>query len=195
MSSVGLLLAAGIGQRFDPTGARLKLLEPSPIGAHADAPIAVAAARALRSVMADVHAVVRPATTPPQQQLHALLTAEGFQLIVCEDAHQGMGTSLAFGVRATAHASGWIVALADMPAVRTSTIAAVLAALNAGAVTAAPRFEGRRGHPVGLARACFEELVALRADQGARSILRNHPPVMIDVDDPGCLYDIDRPAP
>jgi CTP:molybdopterin cytidylyltransferase MocA len=35
----------------------------------------------------------------------------------------------------------------------------------------------------------------LQADQGARSILRNHPPAVIDVDDPGCLYDIDTPAP
>jgi molybdenum cofactor cytidylyltransferase len=194
MNFVGLLLAAGIGQRFDPSGARLKLLEPSPLGAQAGAPVAVAAARALRSVLTHVHAVVRPAATPVQRQLHALLAAEGFHLIVCEDAHRGMGASLACGVRATAHASGWIVALADMPAIRSSTIGAVLSALEAGAVTAAPRFEGHRGHPVGFSRDCFEELVALRADEGARSILRAHRPILIDVDDPGCLYDIDTPA-
>jgi len=194
MKFVGLLLAAGIGQRFDPSGARLKLLEPAPIGARAGLPMAVAAARALHSVMTDVHAVVRPATAPAQQQLHELLAAEGCRLIVCQDAEHGMGASLACGVRATAAAAGWIVTLADMPAVRASTIAAVLAALDAGAASAAPHFEGRRGHPVGFARDCYDELIALRGDQGARSVLRAHPPTVIDVDDPGCLYDIDMPA-
>lgn len=195
MSIAGLLLAAGIGQRFDPTGARLKLLEPAPSGPHAGAPIAVAAARSLRAALADVHAVVRPAATDMQRRLHALLAAEGCRLVVCDQADQGMGASLACGARATADASGWIVALSDMPAVRAATIAAVRAALERGAATAAPYFKGERGHPVGFSHACYDELVALAADQGARSVLRAHPPAVISVDDPGCLFDIDTPAP
>jgi len=192
---VGLLLAAGIGQRFDPSGTRLKLLEPSPIGPHAGAPLAVAAACSLRSVMREVHAVVRPANTPLQQRLHALLAAEGCRLLLCPEADQGMGASLACGVRATADAAGWIVALADMPAVLSSTIAAVLAAIDTGAVSAAPYFDGQRGHPVGFTRACFAELAALQADQGARTVLLAHPPTRIAVDDPGCLCDIDTRPP
>ncbi|MGE5336592.1 MAG: nucleotidyltransferase family protein [Gemmatimonadota bacterium] len=195
MKFVGLLLAAGLGQRFDPTGARLKLLEPAVLGAHAGAPIAVAAARTVRAVLSVVHAVVRPPLSPTQQQLHALLIAEGCRLIVCENADQGMGASLACGVRATAGAEGWIVALADMPAVRATTIAKVLGALETGAITAAPRFGGQRGHPVGFSRVCYEELAALQGDQGARSVLRAHPPTVIEVSDPGCLLDIDTPAP
>jgi molybdenum cofactor cytidylyltransferase len=194
MKLVGLLLAAGIGQRFDPTGTRLKLLEPAPAGAHAGAPIAGAAARALRAALPDVHAVVRPATNEIQRRLQALLAAEGCQLIVCERAEEGMGASLACGVRATADAAGWIVALADMPAVRAATIAAVSAALERGALTAAPYYQGARGHPVGFARACYDELVALQADQGARGVLRAHPPAIVDVDDAGCLLDIDTPT-
>ncbi len=194
MRIVGLLLAAGLGQRFDPSGARLKLLEPATLGAHTGAPIAVAAARTVRAVMNVVHAVVRPAKSPTQQQLHALLAAEGCRLIVCENADQGMGASLACGVRATADAEGWIVALADMPAVRATTIAKILGALESGAVTAAPRFGGQRGHPVGFSHACRDELAALQGDQGARNVLRAHPPTVIDVSDPGCLFDIDTPA-
>jgi molybdenum cofactor cytidylyltransferase len=192
---VGLLLAAGIGQRFDPTGARLKLLEPAPAGAHAGAPLAVGAARVLLAAVGSVHAVVRPATTPAQQRLHELLAAEGCRLVVCEQADRGMGASLACGVRATPAAAGWVVALADMPAVQAGTIEKVRAALERGAVTAAPRFAGARGHPVGFSHACLDELVALDADEGARSVLRACPPVLIDVDDPGCLLDIDRPPP
>lgn len=195
MNIVGLLLAAGIGQRFDPTGARLKLIEPTSLGPHAGAPLAVAAARTLRAVLNDVHAVVRPATTDAQRRLHELLDAEGCRLIVCKNAEQGMGASLACGVRATAGAAGWIVALADMPALRPSTIARVYAALETGAVTAAPFFAGQRGHPVGFSRACFDELAALQGDEGARGVLRAHPPAVISVDDPGCLLDVDKPAP
>lgn len=195
MKIVGLLLAAGIGQRFDPTGARLKLLEPAALGPHAGAPLAVAAARTLRTVIIDARAVVRPATTDAQRRLHRLLAAEGCRLIVCNDAGQGMGASLACGVRASADAAGWIVALADMPALRAGTIARIYAALEAGAVTAAPSFEGRRGHPVGFSRACFAELAALQGDEGARGVLRAHPPAVISVDDPGCLLDVDTPAP
>lgn len=195
MKIVGLLLAAGIGQRFDPTGARLKLLEPAALGLHAGAPLAVAAARTLRAVIIDAHAVVRPATTDAQRRLHRLLAAEGCRLIVCDDAGQGMGASLACGVRASADAAGWIVALADMPALRPSTIARVYAALEAGAVTAAPFFTGQRGHPVGFSHACFAELAALQGDEGARGVLRAHPPAVINVDDPGCLLDVDTPAP
>lgn len=194
MKLVGLLLAAGIGQRFDPTGTRLKLLEPAPAGAHAGAPIAAASARALRAVLADVCAVLRPATNDLQRKLHSLLAAEGCRLIVCERAADGMGASLACGVRATAGADGWLVALADMPAVRSTTVAAVRAALERGALTAAPYFQGGRGHPVGFARACYDELVALQSDQGARGVLRAHPPAIVDVDDPGCLLDIDTPT-
>lgn len=192
---VGIVLAAGVGLRYDPSGARLKLLEPSPAGAHVGQPIAVAATRSVRSAVSQVIAVVRPAVTEPQRRLHALLTAEGCHLAVCERADDGMGASLACGVRAAADAAGWIVALADMPAVEPATIAAVAAALRNGADAAAPFYQGRRGHPVGFSRACFAELAALGADHGARSVLQAHPPVRIEVDDPGCLFDIDTSAP
>ena len=34
-------------------------------------------------------------------------------------------------------------------------------------------------------------LAALRGDGGARAVLARHPPLRIDVDDPGVLYDVD----
>jgi molybdenum cofactor cytidylyltransferase len=192
---VGVLLAAGIGQRFDPTGARLKLLAPFPADSDAGVPIAAAAARSLRAAVAEVVAVVRPATSDAQRRLHLLLAAEGCRLVVCESAGEGMGASLACGVRAAADADGWIVALADMPAVQPSTIDAIAAALMRGAETAAPFFDGRRGHPVGFSRACGAELLALSGDHGARGVLQTHRLLPVDVDDPGCLFDIDTPAP
>ena len=191
---VGVLLAAGVGARFDPSGKRLKLLEPAPAGAHAGRPLAVAAALNLRAAVDEVVAVVRPIDGEPQRALHAALAQADCRLVVCEHAREGMGASAACGVRATSDAAGWLIALADMPAIAPATIAAVAQALRAGHVTAAPYFGDRRGHPVGFSGSCFEELARLRGDDGARSVLAEHPPFRVAVDDPGALFDIDSPA-
>jgi molybdenum cofactor cytidylyltransferase len=191
---VGVLLAAGIGRRYDPSGARLKLLDAAPGGPHAGTPIAVAALRNLRAAIADVVAVVRPADSAAQQQLHRLLADEGAQLFVCPEAVAGMGHSLACGVRARRDAAGWVIALADMPAVSPATIAAVRETIARGHDAAAPIHHGQRGHPVGFGRACGGALLALTGDAGARSVLATHEPLLIEVDDPGCLLDIDTPV-
>jgi molybdenum cofactor cytidylyltransferase len=191
---VGVLLAAGVGLRYDPSGARLKLLEAAPAGPHAGAPIAVAALRSLRAAIADVIVVVRPPDSAAQELLHALLSADGAHLEICTDASAGMGHSLACGVRARSSAAGWVIALADMPAVSAATIAAVRDAIARGHDAAAPMHRGQRGHPVGFGRACREALLALTGDAGARRILAAHQPLLIEVDDPGCLLDIDTPA-
>jgi molybdenum cofactor cytidylyltransferase len=193
-SIVGVLLAAGSGSRYDPGGARLKLLETAPGASPAGVPMALAALRNLRAALNDVRVVVRPADSENQRALHRLLAAESVPLAVCADAGEGMGRSLACGIRACGEAAGWIIALADMPAVSTTTIAAVRDAIARGHDAAAPAFRGRRGHPVGFGRACLGELLALSGDAGARGVLAAHPPLLIEVDDPGCLLDIDTPA-
>lgn len=193
-SVVGVLLAAGLGLRYDPSGTRLKLLEPAPVGRHAGAPLAVAALRNLRAAAPEAVAVLRVADTPAQRTLRGLLAAEGARIVECPQAGSGMGASLACGVRASLDAAGWLIALADMPAIDPATIGAVRDAILQGHASAAPRHDGQRGHPVGFGRACRAALLRLAADAGARGVLAEHPPRLIDVDDPGCLLDIDTPA-
>jgi molybdenum cofactor cytidylyltransferase len=190
----GVLLAAGSGSRFDATGGRSKLLEPTPHGRHTGAPLAAAAARNLRAVLPRVIAVVRRDTDEAQRRLHALLVDAGCELAVNERAHEGMGTSIARGVAAAPDADGWLIALADMPDIAPSTIEAVRAALAAGAPAAAPWYGGRRGHPVGFCAALRAALLALQGDLGARTVLEAHPPRHIEVGDRGCLLDLDSPA-
>ncbi|HYB52167.1 MAG TPA: nucleotidyltransferase family protein [Burkholderiaceae bacterium] len=195
MNLVGILLAAGKGERFDPSARRLKLLESCPDSTQERAqPIAALAARALRAVTTEVIAVVRTEASANQEQLRAVLIEEGCTLLPCEAAKEGMGASIACAIRASAHAQGWIIALADMPQVQQATIAAVRNAIVGGAASAAPFYRGQRGHPVGFGAACGAELAQLRGDTGAREVLRRHPPMRIDVDDPGVLCDIDEPA-
>lgn len=194
-AAVGVLLAAGRGRRYDASGRQLKLLASAASGPHAGAPLAVAAARTLRAALPQVIAVVRAGYGPPAM-LRDLLAAEGCALCVRSEAEadRGVGASLAAGVRHSAEANGWVIALGDMPALRPETVAAVAAALESGAATAAVTHGGTRGHPVGFAAALREELLALDGDTGARAVLQRHPPRLIEVSDPGVLVDVDTAA-
>jgi molybdenum cofactor cytidylyltransferase len=188
---VGILLAAGRGTRYDPTERTLKLLAPASRGPHRGAPLAAAAAQTLLAELPRVTAVVRVADRDEQRRLHAVLRSVGCALAVCHDADLGMSASLACGIRAEAHAAGWLIALGDMPAIAPATVRAVVAALRDGAQTVVPVYRGQPGHPVGFAAELREELLALAGDSGARAVLQAHPPLRIDVDDSGVLYDVD----
>lgn len=188
----GVLLAAGLGARYDPSGECLKLLQPARTGAYEGLPLVVAAARNLRSVIERVVAVVRPRDHPHQPQLHDALLKEGCELVPCKRAIEGMGASLACGIDASSHADAWIVALGDMPAINRATIDAVVAALRAGHVTAAPTYRKQRGHPVGFAASCLGELLRSAGDEGARAVLERFPPHLIEVNDNGVLIDVDH---
>jgi molybdenum cofactor cytidylyltransferase len=111
-----------------------------------------------------------------------------------EDAgHEGMGDSIAAGVRATAGASGWLVLPGDLPLVRPETLLAVAAALATHAV-AVPHHKGQRGHPVGFAASCRNALLRLAGAQGAAAVVRAQPAgavIHLELDDPGVVTDID----
>ena len=185
----GILLAAGYSKRFGSN----KLLQSLPAGTpEAGTPIALAAARHFIQALPESVAVVRPRA----QKLGRILRDAGCHTVVCKNAAEGMGTSLAAGVRATADADGWVVALADMPFIRPDTIRMVAKALGEGAAIAAPSFRGERGHPVGFASRFYDELALLHGDHGARELLQRHRDrvTLYDVDDPGVLRDVDKPS-
>ena len=187
MTVVGILLAAGKGRRFDPTGERNKLLQPWP-GAGT---VVAASATAMLAALPRVVAVVSPDGEGVAAQLRAL----GCDVTECADAADGMGVSLAHALRQVAHdADGWLIALGDMPRVQPSTIAALAAALGQGADIAVPVMNGRRGNPVAFSRVHLAALLALHGDQGARHIVRSHPVVEVAVSDPGIFQDIDTAA-
>jgi molybdenum cofactor cytidylyltransferase len=193
MTPVGILLAAGRGRRFDPSGTRNKLLQPL-AGARGEL-VAVASARNLLAVLTKVIAVVRPDDDGVAEALRAL----GCDVTVCHDADQGMGASLAHAVRFSVYlslpaADSWLIALADMPYLKQSTIQGLADAVSGGAVIAAPMKAGRRGNPVAFGAACLPQLLALGGDEGARGILKRHPVTEVEVDDPGIFQDVDLPA-
>lgn len=103
-----------------------------------------------------------------------------------------MAHSLVHGIQQSlVDVDAWMIALADMPAIRPDSIHALLQALQAGADIAVLVYQGRRGHPVGFSRLYLTELLRLEGDQGARSLLSRFPVTEVVVDDPGILLDID----
>lgn len=180
---VGILLAAGASRRFGAD----KLNHPLSDGDS----VAVHACRALLRGTDLVCAVVRPGNPT----LVAQLQAEGAQVQLCQAADEGMGTSLAFGVSRFPTASGWVVALADMPWIAPATIHKIAEAIRLGACIAAPTWQGQRGHPVGFAQVLGNDLAALRGDVGAKSIIHANQQKLqlLDCNDPGVVQDIDTP--
>ena len=178
-----VLLAAGFGRRFGGDKLSARLPDGRTVG---EASLALA-----RNAWPDVVCVARPGTVMAQ-----VAGAAGVPVIECPEAIDGMGHSLAAGVRATAHAAGWVIALADMPFLSPATIRAVAEAVAAGQGLVAPTHQGERGHPVGFGAALGAELAAVHGDEGARTVLSRHRErlVLLPVDDAGILRDVDRPS-
>jgi molybdenum cofactor cytidylyltransferase len=179
----GILLAAGRGRRFDPSGERNKLMQALDDGT----PVAVAAARNLLTVLPHVVAVLRPGCDALALQLQAA----GCRVSICEAADEGMAASLVHGLRASLQAQGWVIALADMPWVEPATIAALVDAVDEGAHIAVPTWRGKRGNPVAFSRGYLPELLALRGDTGARSLLVTWPVTEVGTEDSGIRRDVD----
>ncbi len=177
---VGILLAAGNSHRFGSN----KLLHPL----NGQTMLSITT-KNLKFSLPNSIAIIRPG----DQKLKTLLTNEGMTVIECEHANNGMGASLACGIKSSMDAGAWLIALADMPFIQTATINKVVNAMEAGASIAVPEYAGRRGHPVGFSQEYKHLLAALDSDQGARDILVDNQQQItpVFVDDPGIQTDID----
>ena len=146
-------------------------------------------AQTLASVLPDAIVVINKNLIPFTTQLTAL----GMQVVLNANAEQGIGSSIACAVEASQHATGWLIALADMPFIQTDTVALLVEKLQAGAGIVAPVKDGQRGHPVGFSHHFRDDLLALNEDVGARDIIKKHQDKLelITVSDEGVLKDID----
>jgi molybdenum cofactor cytidylyltransferase len=179
----GVLLAAGSSKRFG----RNKLLEELPDGT----PLAVQSALNLIEVLPEVVVVVRPDDLELKSHL------QGLSLRICDNPlhENGLGTSIAQGVKACSNAPAWLLALADMPFISPAIIQRVALALTHPNAISAPYYKDRRGHPVGFGADYGKTLCALSGTKGAQSIFKRYANPSnthkIAVSDPGIVYDID----
>ena len=133
------------------------------------------------------------AGTPVLERAMAAVRASGLELHVERGVHPGMGDTIAAAVRATREAAGdagWLVLPGDLPLVLPGTLRTIADALGTNDVVV-PVVRGVRGHPVGFSARCADALAALSGDEGARSVVARFGPSLLDVDDEGCITDVD----
>lgn len=191
-----LLLAAGQSRRFG-SDKRLFALNNGE-------PLAIQTARAYLSAGLPVTPVIRPEDT---DDLGELFIAAGTEKpIASARAEMGMGYSLADAadclIATSDHdsAAALLIALADMPYVRATTLEALAELGERSFNIVVPELQSadagnqpRVGHPVRFPWSMLDELRQLSGDTGARSLFARHAQRLLKMptDDPGVLQDID----
>ena len=116
--------------------------------------------------------------------------ASGMDFHVESAGHPGMGDSIAAAVQARPEANGWLVLPGDLPLVSPHSLRAVAAALKTASIVV-PMYQGKRGHPVGFARAHGVALQNLAGPGGAAPIVRAGRVLQLELQDEGIVTDID----
>lgn len=114
------------------------------------------------------------------------------------DPSRGQLSSLWAGLESATRSDleGVLVTPVDIPMVRTTTIRQVIEAWGrTHAPIVRPAVRERHGHPVLFDRVTFEALRTAPLSEGARVVVRANADrvVNVEVDDEGCLVDIDTP--
>jgi molybdenum cofactor cytidylyltransferase len=187
-----LVLAAGFGSRFG--GGKLtapwhgRMLIEGALAAAIAAP-----ARAVTVVWGADEAV--PAAA--KAYFGARGEAKRLKLVQAEYYARGLSASLKAGVESLPRdCAGAFLFLGDMPRVPADVLEPLAAALAAGALAAAPEFEGQRGHPVLFGRELLPKLRRLEGDKGAGGLLAGLGDrlTLVPAPDDGVLYDVDQPS-
>ena len=175
-----LLLAAGFSNRFGGIKLLARLNNGSTIFAQT--------LNRLSAAVEEVVIITRP-------DLVSALEADESQIQPFDHADQGMGASLAFGMKFTKHWDACIVCLSDMPFVRSATYSLLIESADKDRIVI-PKFNGTRGNPVVFGCKYFDSLAELDGDLGGKSLLARYPQDLmpIEVTDPAILTDIDTQA-
>jgi xanthine dehydrogenase accessory factor len=188
-----LVFAAGEGSRYG--GAKL-------LADWRGAPVLHGALRAAFAAPADTVTVVTGAHAHEVgacARTFAATRPDGarLRLVHAADHTHGLSASIREGIRSLPKdAEAAFLFLGDMPRVPEAVLPRLVQALSEGHTAAAPRHGGRRGHPVLVRRALFDDLVALAGDRGAGELLKTLGIglVLVDSPDDGVHFDIDEPA-
>jgi molybdenum cofactor cytidylyltransferase len=182
----GIVLAAGRSLRMGRPKLTLPMMDGRPMLVHA--------IESLRQGGVDPIVVVTAASSGVAEAAR-----RSREVTMVEIADEGpMLRSVQTGVRALEEspAEAALILPGDMPFVRATTVRRLVDVLNTVRPRiVAPSFARHRGHPVGLARGVWGDLLAIAPPLSMRDYLRDHSGeiVYVVVDDPGVVADVDRP--
>lgn len=95
------------------------------------------------------------------------------------------------GMLASSQSDGWLFLPASASMLKARTLQLVAQALGHNPI-AYPRYQARRGVPMGFGRELFSELIHLHEKRDLTRLLSRYPAECIDVDDPGVLLHQDQ---
>jgi molybdenum cofactor cytidylyltransferase len=157
---IALVLAAGASTRFGSDKRQARL------------PDGRSLLEAVVSAYLDVFDEVWVLTRPGDAYAPAVCAALGVPCRVCDDAAQGLGHTVAAGLRMlvalpedAAPVQAALIALADMPWVQANTLRRLRARFNATGAVVLPRHGDALGHPRLLPRAVWPGLLGVRAGE------------------------------
>ncbi len=85
-----------------------------------------------------------------------------------------------------------MVCLVDQPSISASTFERMMARAKADSWSS-PVYQGQRGHPVVIGKACFDVLRQADPQASPRQVLAPFPRQLVEVEDPGVCLDFDTP--
>jgi CTP:molybdopterin cytidylyltransferase MocA len=176
-----IVLAAGGGSRFG--GGKL-------LAKFGGRPIIEAVLDNLREAPVDEIIAVVGADA---ERLREVCERHSVRTVANEEWEWGQSTSVVAGLRASGGRAA-VVLLGDQPFVGAEAVARLVAAFAEGAKVAVATYGGKRRNPVLFSREIWPLLKAeLAGDEGARSFLRRHPELVVEVpcDGVGDPVDVD----
>lgn len=183
----GVLLAAGASSRYGDRNKLLAQFDGEPL-------VRRAAASLVAAPLAGVVVVVGYQSSAVRDAVSDVVT------VVCvnDEFEKGQSTSVRTGIEAVSErgADAVVIALGDMPTVRTATVERLIAGYEHGVGTAlAAAYEGKRGNPVLFGARHFDVLTDVDGDIGGRKVLlAASDSALIATDDPGVVRDVDYPS-
>ncbi|MFB6220515.1 MAG: NTP transferase domain-containing protein [Halolamina sp.] len=191
---VGVLLAAGLGTRFEGGNKLLARVSPRSERDENAEPVVRLAARNLVGSPAEAPVAV---LGHGYNRVASALDPVGIASVHNPNYEDGQATSVARGVAwARDHeADAALFALGDMPWVAAETYRTVIDRWRAsGADIVVPEHAGKRGNPVLFDAVHFDALESVSGDVGGRELIARNPVERVAVDDPGIHRDVDRAA-
>jgi CTP:molybdopterin cytidylyltransferase MocA len=115
------------------------------------------------------------------ERLREVCERYGVRMVANEEWERGQSTSVLAGLRACGGEAA-VVLLGDQPFIGAEAVGRLLAAFAEGAKVAVATYGGKRRNPVLFSREVWPVLEAeLVGDEGARSVLRRHPELVVEV--------------
>jgi molybdenum cofactor cytidylyltransferase len=183
-----LVLAAGQSSRFGSDKLLANMSDGRPVIAHSLAP--------LQAIADKYQLTLTVITRADNTALINYLTAKNILHTICPDAHLGMGHTISYGIKVNQASKGWMISLADMPALSLQVMEALIHNIikNSDDIVRPSFLENGKkipSHPVYFPQKYGFKLSQLTGNDGGKQIIEQQ--TLLNIADESCLLDVDTP--